>query len=639
MEPKEVCAICLATLNVGQGQALFTAECCHTFHFSCIASNVGHGNHICPTCRSTWRNLPSQFTPNLTPPTFTPPTYDYIGTDPTLFADDETLPTPTPAPNTASSSQTPPQNGDMMIVKALPQYPALSNSDQSNSFPVLVGIRAPPLSPEASDRPNDRAPLDLIAVLDVSGSMNGDKIRLLKQAVGFVTDNLGPSDRLSVITFATSARRVTPLRRMTDAGRVDTMNAVNSIQVSGATNIIAGLKKAVEVLEQRREKNPVSSIILLSDGQDNQNGRGPDFLRSLSNLPLCLRANNITSYAPPTDGVPVHSFGFGSDHDATALHAIADGSGGTFSYIESIEIIQDAFARCIGGLLSVVAQQVEIQVASGSPGVEIQSIPSGRYRNSIAAGGLHGVIYIGDVYAEEEKLFLVYLSVPPADDQETLTTKLLEVKCCYKDPLCNQNIMSDIVRVEIRRPLAENFTEEDRRLCLEVDRERNRVSIAQGITEAQAMAERGELGSAQTLLEQRRLTMMQTASAQAGDALCERLEGEVKEIQGRMRSKSEYETGGRAYAFSRSSAHLYQRASTQAVIPQAGLRLQTALTRPAGLRQSMAGPATSSSISAPLEDMDYQTSFMRRMVHKSRELRQMGDQSENSDETSNISNS
>lgn len=606
MESKGICAICLNALNAGEGQALFTAECSHTFHFSCISSNVQYGNHICPTCRSTWRNLPSLFTP----------TQNYIPTPPPSllsFADDEPLPEPSPAVPTTSSSSIPTnfQNADIMTVKALPEYPTLSNQDQSSSFPVLIRIQAPPLSPEASDRPNDRAPLDLIAVLDVSGSMHGDKIRLLKQAVEFVVDNLGPTDRLSVITFASSAQRVTPLRRMTDAGRTDTIRAVNSVRANGSTNIIAGLKRAVEVLEQRRQKNPVSSIILLSDGHDNLNGQGPDFLRSLHYLPPCLRANDLPMNASQTSAVPVHTFGFGSDHDATALHAIADGSGGTFSYIESIEIIQDAFARCIGGLLSVVAQEVEIQLRSGTTGVGIQSIPSGRYRNNIDVSGLHGTIYIGDVYAEEEKHFLVYLSIPPAADG-TLATQLLEVKCSYKVPLSDQNIMSDIVNVEIRRPTAEELSEEDRQVCLEVDRERNRISIAQGIIEAQTMAERGELREAQLLLEQRREALMQSASAQARDSLCERLAGEVTEIQERMTSRSEYEAGGRAYALSRRSAHMYQRASTQAVsIPLSGR-----------LRSSALG----SSLAAAPDEMHYQTSFMSTMVQKSQQLRKSRDQ-------------
>lgn len=106
-----------------------------------------------------------------------------------------------------------------------------------------------------------------------------------------------------------------------EEGRDSSIQAVNSLSATDCTNIIAGLKMGVEVLEQRRHKNPVSSIILLSDGHDNQNN---DFDHELSLLPPCIRSNEADDAM-----IPVHAFGFGSDHDATALHAIADGSQGT----------------------------------------------------------------------------------------------------------------------------------------------------------------------------------------------------------------------------------------------------------------------------------------------------------------------
>ena len=54
------------------------------------------------------------------------------------------------------------------------------------------------------------------------------------------------------------------------------MLAVNSLVANGGINIAEGLRKGVKIVEDRKEKNPVASIILLSDGQDNYtvNGSG-----------------------------------------------------------------------------------------------------------------------------------------------------------------------------------------------------------------------------------------------------------------------------------------------------------------------------------------------------------------------------
>ena len=107
--------------------------------------------------------------------------------------------------------------------------------------------------------------------------------------------------------------------------------------------------------------------------------------------------------------IPVNTFGFGNDHDANIMHAISEASGGTFSYVESVDMIQDAFALCIGGLLSVVAQELRLTMRSASPGVKIVAIPSGRHVSQISDEGLEGIVDVGNMYAEEEKQFLVYL--------------------------------------------------------------------------------------------------------------------------------------------------------------------------------------------------------------------------------------
>ncbi|KAK6796459.1 hypothetical protein RDI58_004160 [Solanum bulbocastanum] len=55
------CVICLGNMKAEKGEAIFTAECMHSFHFSCIGENVKHGNLLCPICRCKWKETPFQF--------------------------------------------------------------------------------------------------------------------------------------------------------------------------------------------------------------------------------------------------------------------------------------------------------------------------------------------------------------------------------------------------------------------------------------------------------------------------------------------------------------------------------------------------------------------------------------------------
>ena len=50
------------------------------------------------------------------------------------------------------------------------------------------------------------------------------------------------------------------------------------------------------------------------------------------------------------------------DHDSRAVHAVAQMSRGTFSLIDMVGSIQDAFVLCIGGLLSLVAQETRLSI-------------------------------------------------------------------------------------------------------------------------------------------------------------------------------------------------------------------------------------------------------------------------------------
>ncbi|KAL0398166.1 UNVERIFIED_CONTAM: E3 ubiquitin-protein ligase WAV3 [Sesamum radiatum] len=339
---------------------------------------------------------------------------------------------------------------------------------------------------------------------------------------------------------------------MTDRGREDAKAAVNSLISDGGTDIVEGLKKGARVLEERRERNPVASIILLSDGKHTFDcilARRSHQNRTSSDLPHML---GLTSMLPPSlcpnsresrnennqHSFPVHAFGLGVDHDSSTMHAISDASGASLT------------------------------VTSASPGVGIDSIPSGRYASEISDQGFQAVINVGDLYADEEKEFLVHLSIPECRIAESVgtvgRTSLLKIACSYRDTASKAMVQLEGEQVEIRRPKVVSQT--DREVSLEVDRQRNRLWVAEGIAKAQEMAEMGNLEGAQAVLAQRRTTLLTSASAQAGDGLCSWLEAELMEIKERMENMAMYEHTGRAYVLSGLSSHSWQRATTRVTL-------------------------------------------------------------------------
>ncbi|KAK4762924.1 hypothetical protein SAY86_008692 [Trapa natans] len=485
------------------------------------------------------------------------------GSEPSCFDDDEVLDDELGIGKRSPCSVDDPSGSSMMALNITthPEVPAVPRAACNDNFTVLIHLKAPKTSIfDGSQNRNQsaRAPVDLVTVLDVSGSMGGTKLALLKQAMGFVVLNLGPADRLSVIAFSSTASRLFPLRRMTDTGRQQALQAVNSLTSKGGTNIAEGLRKGFKVLLDRKCKNPVASIMLLSDGQDTYSisRTGMGISKHRVDVKSLLPDSVLQQNNPAVSKIPVHTFGFGVDHDATSMHSISRISGGTFSFVEAESVIQDAFAQCIGGLLSVVVQELEVEIETT---VQLGQLKTGSYQSSVDAVGKTGLIVVGDMYAEEEKDFLATVKVPvvqSCQDQQLL----LKVKCVYSDPVTKETVrLEEASQVRIQRP------EETGELTvsLEVDRQRNRLYAAEAMAEARVAAERGDLSTAVSILEACHRTLSNTASGRARDRLCVSLCAELREMQERMANRRVYESTGRAYVLSGLSSHSWQRATAR----------------------------------------------------------------------------
>ncbi|KAE8691111.1 vignain-like [Hibiscus syriacus] len=483
---KRTCSICLKAIKPSQGHATFTAECSHSFHFHCITSNVKHGNQICPICRAKWKDIPCQS-----------PTSDL--------------------PNGRSRINPGDWPRDDAWITAIRQMHSL-RLDPTRQIAPLFHHSEPETfdDDEVLNQQLETTEENVFASDATKNNSSGTIEVKTYPEVSAIPRATSP--------FSSTARRLFPLRRMTETGRQEALQAVNSLTSNGGTNIAEGLRKAAKVIVDQKWKNPVGSIILLSDGQDTYTVVSPGGAHSRTDYKLLL---------PAGPRIPVHAFGFGADHDAASMHSISEISGGTFSFIEAEGVIQDAFAQCIGGLLSVVVQEACVKVECTYPDVVINSIKAGSYRTSVSADAKTGSIDAGDLYAEEERDFLVTVHIPVDESID-------EMSLLKRPTITGQTVVS-----------------------MEVDRERNRLRAAEAMAEARAAAEHGDLTTAVSLLESCRRALSETDSARAGDRLCVVLSAELKEMQERMVNRRVYESSGRAYVLSGLSSHSWQRATAR----------------------------------------------------------------------------
>ncbi|XP_057971126.1 E3 ubiquitin-protein ligase WAV3 [Malania oleifera] len=531
---KNRCGICLQSVKTGQGTAIFTAECSHAFHFPCIAAHVTkHSALVCPVCSSNWKEVPLLAVHKYQNPPIDQhkKSRDSTARDLKIYDDDEPLTSPTcgarfnPIPESDENDEdyggnqefqgffvnTPPPkkneadeqtiDAKNVVVKLSPEAAVVSVGRSYETYAVVLKVRAPP-APATSSllNPARRAPIDLVTVLDVSGSMTGAKLQMLKRAMRLVISSLCSSDRLSIVAFSGSSKRLLPLRRMTIAGRRSARRVVDGLVTSQGTSVSDALKKAAKVLEDRRERNPVASIMLLSDGRDDRASNNSAHRSRSSTAASSTRFAHVE--------IPVHAFGFG-----------VSGAWGH-------EPAEDSFAKCVGGLLSVVVQDIRVQLGfvSGSAPAEIAAIYSCTGRPTAFGTGS---IRLGDLYAEEERGLIVELKVPTS---AIGAHYVLSVRCSFKDPSSQELIYGKEQALLVPRPHAVRSSAPN------IERLRNFFVTTRAVAESRRLTERSDFTGAHHLLSSARALLLQSSSPSADDYLRE-LEAELVEVHRRRQRR------------------------------------------------------------------------------------------------------
>ncbi|CAL5188518.1 unnamed protein product [Lathyrus oleraceus] len=497
---KNRCGICMQSVKSGQGTAIYTAECSHAFHFPCISSHVTKQPlHVCPVCGTNWKELPVLAIHN--EKKISDGNRDARNFK--VYNDDEPLMSPTslssfnPIPEsenetededdekiefqgfnvnpvtTVSSSPVLKRNLEVCL---MPETAVVAANRNYETYAVVLKMRPSNMMP-VSYKAARRAPVDIVTVLDVGGAMSGEKLRLLKNAMRFVISSLSPTDRLSIVAFSGGSKRLLPLKRMTGGGQrsarriVEALAAIDQTR-EGVPAKNDALKKAAKVLEDRREKNSVACIIVLSDIIDSR-----AFNASFQN-PTLVSSTRLSNL-----DIPIHLVRFPKEGECT--NALPD----------------ETLAKCVTRLLSVVAQDVRIQlkIVSRSRPVEIAAVYSLAGRPTPLGSG---ILKIGDLYAEEERELLLELKVPAVSAG---SHHVLTVLSSYRDPLTREILNPVEHAMLIPRPHTVRSS------CEKIERLRNIHVTVRAVAESCRLADHSDLSGAHHLLSSARALLLQSS--------------------------------------------------------------------------------------------------------------------------------
>ncbi|HEX9710875.1 MAG TPA: VIT domain-containing protein, partial [Candidatus Thermoplasmatota archaeon] len=169
-------------------------------------------------------------------------------------------------------------------------------------------------------------PRDLTVVLDVSGSMSGEKMEQARSAVLGLLETLAPRDRFRLVAFS---NRVRPESEGWRAARPDELREaaewVERLQADGGTAIADALDEAFR-LESSEGRLPI--VVFVTDGLPTVGERSPQRIAE--------RVEGVRSRAR------VFAFGVGHDVDAHLLDRLSAASRGTTTYVEPGENVARA---------------------------------------------------------------------------------------------------------------------------------------------------------------------------------------------------------------------------------------------------------------------------------------------------------
>jgi hypothetical protein len=192
----------------------------------------------------------------------------------------------------------------------------------------FVGIR---FFPTSSTSP----PFHIALLIDNSGSMNLlNRLPTVKQTLSLLVNHLRENDRLTLVSYNHKASVL--CRNETNKETI--LSCIANLQAGGGTNMESAF------IALRGES--YDAVFVLTDGEVNQGISSVVGLRQLASL--CFPR------------IPVHTLGYGEDHNAELLRSIATSSRASYTYAEADERIPEVVGAIVGGLQGEAAKDVEV---------------------------------------------------------------------------------------------------------------------------------------------------------------------------------------------------------------------------------------------------------------------------------------
>jgi len=377
-----------------------------------------------------------------------------------------------------------------------------------------------------------RPDVDVVVVMDRSGSMEAErKLELCKETTELLIEQLRPTDRFGLVSFDHRVKTNTALVSASS----DVARAVKSLRPGGTTNLSGGLFAGLGLLCAAPAAERIRAVLLLTDGLANAG--------ITEEQPLIAATKSLLQGT----STGLYTFGYGSDHNAKLLQAIAGAAGdgkGSYYFIETAEKVVGAFADCLGGLLSVAAQNVVVEVKASAG-----RIARVRREGATRVDDRTWTVPLGDVFEEEQRDVLV--------EVELLGSQNVEVSFALRyvdatsgkvaNATATASVAVDAAKAQTATPDAH------------VTEQRARLDTADALLSARECADRRDIAGARRVLESQKAKIAALKVAAVTGGLVERLAHDLAVVLEGLANEDAYRARGRQWMTSKMMGHQMQR--------------------------------------------------------------------------------
>jgi len=213
-------------------------------------------------------------------------------------------------------------------------------------------------------------------LVDVSDSMNGERLMCVKRTLHAARGLFEEGDRLTMVTFGSAAAVLA--NNIGYDGLDAFYRSVDELTTAGGTNLSAGIEKLASI----SVPSSYDALVLLTDGQINHGVRSTEALGAMIQS-MCAS--------------PVTALGYGPDHNQALMRDLGLRSRGSYIYVDSESMMPAAMGDLISGVRTEVLQWVRLRVPIGLDCCEFAGSGSSGSNNIIGSS-----YYVGNIVPDRD---------------------------------------------------------------------------------------------------------------------------------------------------------------------------------------------------------------------------------------------